>query len=142
MKRLSLVVPFLIVGWLVAAEPADRAAQEEQKKLEGDWEGTTSELGGDKVPDAFFKGTILTIKGDKFTLQFKGKVTNEGTVKIDPKAKTIDLVSTKFGGLTDLGIYELDGDKLRICSARNERPKEFATKKGTFMKLEAYTRKK
>jgi uncharacterized protein (TIGR03067 family) len=128
---------------LIAADKED-AAKEELKKLEGTWECTATELGGQKVPDALFKDTTLTVKGNSYTVKFKGKVTDEGTIKIDPTKtpKTIDMGSSKYSGIKDFGVYELDGNTLRICSARNERPKEFTTKKGTFMSLVTYQRKK
>jgi uncharacterized protein (TIGR03067 family) len=145
MKRLSCIILFLTAAALGAAKPDDKAAQEELKKLAGDWECTGGELKEEKLPEAGYKGMIMSIKDDTFKIQFQGKVIDEGTVKIDPTSspKTMDLLSSKTKQPRFRGIYKLDGDKLVICyDAGNERPKDFATKKDTFLTLTTYQRKK
>ena len=145
MKKLSWTVLFLTVAALGAAKPDDKAAQEELKKLAGDWNCTASEFGGEKAPEAAYKGLTMTIKGDTFKVLADGKVIDEGTVKIDPtkNPKTLDLDSSKTKQPRIRGIYKLDGDKLLICyGASNERPTEFASKKGTMLSLDTYERKK
>jgi uncharacterized protein (TIGR03067 family) len=140
MKRWSCVALFLTAGWLSAADPA----QDELKKLEGTWEFKSSDLAGKPVPAEFLRDGKLVIKGDKYTLSTLGEVTDEGTIKIDPtkKPRTIDRVSTKIKDFTTYGIYELDGDKLRICENGQKRPTEFDSSKGMLTSLNTFQRKK
>ena len=77
---------------------------------------------------------------------FNKKQFNNFIYKVDPaaKPKTIDLYEDSLrppgvkGELSALGIYELDGDQLRICLANyrpptftDPRPKDFAVKPGS-----------
>jgi uncharacterized protein (TIGR03067 family) len=73
----------------------------------------------------------------------------EGTVTIAPtkKPKTIDATQTSEGnnrGKTTLGIYEIDGNTMDVCSAgfRTERPTEFSSKPGSGHFLRVYKREK
>jgi len=148
MKRLSVIVLFLMAGWLGAAEPGDKAVHEELKKLEGTWEYIAQEVGGKKSPDANFKGVTLTIKDDTYTIQVVGIVSDRGTIKVDPAntPKTIDKVSGKLKDVKYFGIYKLDGDTLYLCESIGEqpehRPKDFTTTKGTPEVLVTLRRKK
>jgi len=73
----------------------------------------------------------IVITADKIKVSFPDK-SRESTYKIDPtaKPKTIDTVPTE--GVTELGIYKLEGDVLTICAtlgqADKERPSEFNSK--------------
>jgi uncharacterized protein (TIGR03067 family) len=64
----------------------------------------------------------------------------------DKTPKTIDLTLTGGSnkGKTLAGIYQLDGDNLKVClfGVGKDRPKEFDTKKGTDGMLLVLKRKK
>jgi uncharacterized protein (TIGR03067 family) len=77
-----------------------------------------------------------------------GDETVQGTIEINPtkKPKTID-VKPEIGtnkGKTLLGIYELDGDSLKICLALpdKDRPTAFATAAENGQQLVVYKREK
>jgi uncharacterized protein (TIGR03067 family) len=148
MKRLSVIVLFLMAGWLGATEPGDKAVHEELKKLEGTWEYIAQEVGGKKSPDNNFNGVTLTIKDDTYTIQVVGIVSDRGTIKVDPAntPKTIDKVSSKLKDVKYFGIYKFDGDTLYLCESIGERPehrpKDFTTTKGTPEVLVTLRRKK
>ena len=93
----------------------------------------------------------LVINGAKGTAwdDLTKEIINERTFRLDPtaKPKTIDFkVISGFGkGKTDLAIYELDGDTLKICYAMGEgakRPTEFKSVAGTKLYLVTYNRTK
>jgi uncharacterized protein (TIGR03067 family) len=143
MKQVGWVVLFLTVGFLGAAAD-NKAVREGLKKLDGTWNYTASELNGKKVPDDFINTSTLTIKGNTYTARLAGMVVDQGTITIDPTKKpmTIDRVSSKVKNFKMYGIYELDGDKLRICENGQKRPAKFDSKEGAFTSLHAFKRKK
>jgi uncharacterized protein (TIGR03067 family) len=106
-------------------------AEGDKEKLQGEWVSLKRESNG--------KGEILTRDGP-FYHKFKfegekvnytcGKVDDEGTFAIDSskKPKTIDY--TAATGFLMEGIYELDGDTLKICMGGfgSKRPAVFKSK--------------
>jgi uncharacterized protein (TIGR03067 family) len=95
----------------------------------------SGEAGGEKAPEEFVQKCKVVIAGDKITLVglVKGEKEKgvEGTFKLDPAAKprAIDIILTNREDA--LGIYEVEGDTLKMClveATGNERPTEFAGK--------------
>jgi uncharacterized protein (TIGR03067 family) len=110
--------------------PAETA---EADKLQGVWEVTTWKENG--VEDRNFvesQSPKLVLDGDKHAWK-AGPASHEGTFKVGSKGnlRTLDLSITTAGtGRIQLGIYELDGDVLKICFAHmdaTERPTTFAS---------------
>ena len=118
---------------LAAGDGNKKALDMEYAKLEGTWQVVSLEVDGMKIPKETIKESKLIIKGKEFTMKEK-VATYKGTFSIDPskKPKTID-VKFREGpekGNTSLGIYELDGDDLKLCLSvtTKERPTEFSAK--------------
>jgi uncharacterized protein (TIGR03067 family) len=141
-----------VVGLLLAADqPKDDAAKKELEKFQGNWSLVSVETNGQKEPEEQVKtaDVKLTVKGDKFALKFMGQ-SIEGTLKIDAaaKPKSYDAKATDPQGnvIESLGIYEFDGDTLKVCFVRAgmgaARPKEFQTKEGSGATLEVFKRDK
>lgn len=146
---LRLIV-VLIVG-AVAGLPAtfaqgdkDALAERELKAMAGTWKEISRQRNGQLVATDELGtmtqdelGSAAAGGGDRFGLTY--------TVRIDPTAspKTIDYIVTG-GAVVRLGIYELNGDTLRICLARPgaARPKEFASPAGQDLVLSVYRREK
>jgi uncharacterized protein (TIGR03067 family) len=112
----------LVAVLALTQAPASEAADEEQTGLEqlrGSWEVVKK-----SVPD--FEAKRLIFDGAKFTVVLDEKEKEEVKFKIDATAKPmrIDILAKKE---TNLGIYELNGDTLRICFAikGSKRPTEF-----------------
>ena len=88
----------------------------------------------------------LTLKGDEYEVVAespdKGTVTYNSSA--DPKEMDIKGVEGPNKGKTFLAIYELDGDKLKICYdlSGKSRPKEFKTQAKTKLFLVTYERQK
>ncbi len=75
----------------------------------------------------------LTIKDTKYTMTVFGIVGDEGVIEIDDskKPKAFDMKAAGDDQKVSLGIYELDGDTLKICfnePGAKERPTEFQSK--------------
>ena len=129
--RFFQAVGVLVACGLAVAAPVPK--EKDKPKKDGDaiqavWRletmevnGMTLEAGAEMMRFAFADGKL------KLTLLGKPKE-QDATYKLDPTAapKTIDIDEGK--GRTSLGIYDLDGDTLRICLAEGKapvRPTEF-----------------
>jgi uncharacterized protein (TIGR03067 family) len=140
-------VLFTCVGLLLACPalaPGDDAKKEEAK-IDGTWVATSAELAGRKLPEGA-EPIKLTLKKGEY--EVKAESLDKGTVtyddKADPKEMDIKGVEGPNKGKTFLAIYELSGDKLKICYdlAGKSRPTEFKSKPKTKLLLVTYERKK
>jgi uncharacterized protein (TIGR03067 family) len=109
MKLQFLVI--VTAGLLLAADDA----KDDHETIQGTWKAVAVEDSGQKTPEAALKAINVkwVIGKDKIAYQV-GKMTTEWTYKLDPtkKPKWIDL---KEGDRAMPGIYELDGDTLKVC---------------------------
>jgi uncharacterized protein (TIGR03067 family) len=124
----------MFVGAVCAASSLFAAAQEQdsdKERLQGVWQAVSIVNDGEKAPADAVKGSQMIIKGNQFT--FKGEEAYRGAFTVDasksPKWITTAFIDTdnKEGGKA-LGIYELQGDQLKIAwRQKGERPKDFAS---------------
>src|SRR5262249_26169293 len=118
----------------------------EGKKLQGTWVVVSCEGDGEKVPKEILEKEVVrfVIGPDTITIKVDGESKGEDRYTLNPNAdpKTIDLSDTE--GRKALGIYSLEGDKLRICWTERgkARPTEFATKPGSGFDLFVLKREK
>jgi uncharacterized protein (TIGR03067 family) len=112
----AIVFVAVILG---AGGAGDDAGKKELKKLEGTWKVVRMEVAGVKMPQAAYEHVTIAIDGDKLSFRDKGKVYEEIECVLDPakKPREIDLhyVAGLKKGVLELGIYEIDGDVLKIC---------------------------
>jgi uncharacterized protein (TIGR03067 family) len=140
--RRSLAALFCAVGFaasggtgILADDKAD--LEKEVRKFQGTWTLESSETGGKEIPARDLKGFILTFEGDKHTLKMGDEVVQVGTQKLDPSKspKAIDVTMTEGPnkGAVMLGIYEIDGDTLKVCfdPQGKRRPTEFKSVAGS-----------
>jgi uncharacterized protein (TIGR03067 family) len=138
--RLKLVLLALVLSFSPAATRGDA---KDGDTLDGTWLPETAELGGKMFPDEIRKSIKLVVKDGKYTVTV-GKVVDQGTAKLNPKAKPKEMDVTGTDGpnkgKTFLAIYERDGDTLRVCYdlGGKNRPTEFKTKEGTQLFLVTY----
>lgn len=140
--RFWLLSLFCAAGFAVSGGPgaaADDKAdlEKEVKKFQGAWTFESSEAGGKKLAASELKGFILIFEGDKHTVKKGDDVIQVGTQKLDPSKspKTIDVTMTEGPnkGTVMLGIYEIDGDTLKVCfdPEGQKRPIEFKNAPGS-----------
>jgi uncharacterized protein (TIGR03067 family) len=121
----------LLSAVLVLAAPAPAEDKKDAERLQGEWtavsfrRGTIAEPGDDDV-----KKFKVVIKDDLMTIN-DGKRDEKLTIRLGPtkKLKEIDLTPQDKGAEAKvLGIYELNGDDLKICftKAGGARPTKFA----------------
>jgi uncharacterized protein (TIGR03067 family) len=116
--------------------PREEAVRQEIQKLQGTWAAASLVRDGADLPDVLVKQFKLVVKGDEYRFGF-GQPDVEGAFRIEPtrEPKEIDSragVGANKGNVYP-GIYDLDGDTLKVCfaAAGRERPKEFASKPGS-----------
>ncbi len=122
----------LAVGLLIAADKKD--TKPDKDKIQGSWTMVSGEAGGRPAPDEYRKNFKMTFNGDKITVKFSNDKTKEGTYKLDSSKTPKELTVTPSDGEKPLfGIYDLDGDNLKLCMSQpgGGRPREFASKEGT-----------
>jgi uncharacterized protein (TIGR03067 family) len=134
---------------LIGGGDIANAIKKDKAALQGVWRVTASVSKGDKVPAEDIKDLFLIFRGDAILIREGGKASENFTYSLDPlkKTKEIDL-TLKIGpqkGRVDPGIYEIDGDTLRICIQSNKdarRPREFRSPTGSDLWLVTLQRTK
>lgn len=118
---------------LVAAEPPMGPQLKDDELIQGAWEVTAVEVGGNLLKEVGGKpvGFTITFDGAQYSIKHKRGDTDAGTFKLHPdkKPKQID-VTPEGGDKPGLGIYELDGNTLKVLldeSPEQPRPEKFAT---------------
>ncbi len=157
---MALNTPILLVTFLLLAgvgspdasgDPPGDAFKKELKALAGTWRPISAENNGYKASAEDLKGILWFRDADgKWTARRDDKNVVEWAVKkIDatknPKTIDMEITAGAYKGVVYQGIYELDGDTLRICFAlpdRDVRPTEFSASKGTVRALSEFKREK
>ena len=136
--RTALGLLVLAFCSVVLAGPQDDPAKKDLEKMQGKWKIEAEVIEGQKTPAKLLAKTSITIKGDNLIWEPKE---DNGTIKIklDPSKKppAIDLIDGKN---IALGIYQLEGDTLRVCwedfKSNRPRPKAFeATEENRYLIL-------
>jgi uncharacterized protein (TIGR03067 family) len=139
-----LVATGLAVAALAGAD--DDAVKKEKQSLQGKWTIVSVDRDGKAVD--MWKDGVRLIEGDNYTLTTKGGDSFKGTFALDPAKvpKAIDFspAGGQYKGKTLRGIYEIDGDMLKICFAEpdKERPTEFSSKAGSGWTLATHKKQK
>ncbi len=150
MKRtwgLMLAVAVLgLVSWTYAQDK-DKVA-EEDKKFEGTWIVTAMEIRGNKADAQNFENMTFTFKGKKYEQKNGDELVEAGTQDLDPskspKHMDVNVTEGETKGQKQLAIYEIDGDKCKMCFAQHgekDRPSKFDTKDTDHMYFELKRKK-
>jgi len=126
----------------------DEAAKKDKAQLQGEWSMVSGTSDGMQIPEEYRKEMKRVCKGDELTVTHGEEIIMKAKITLDESAKpkTIDYEVTDGPnkGKKQLGIYELDGDTLKVCLAApgDERPKEFSSKEGEKRVLTAWKKAK
>ena len=118
---------------------------ERLRSMEGKWGFRSLEIDGQTVPASTLQGSFLLIDGDRFRME-SAEANYEGVFIIDiektPHHIDIDFVDGPEAGNKCEGLFEVEGDQLRMCLALvgSKRPNAFATKPGSGHALEELSR--
>ncbi len=126
--RLSAIAT---LGVLVLAINSARA--DDQEKFQGVWKAEKVVAGGMEMPAEEVSKLTIEFKGNKAMPRHDGQTEKEGEFTLDgsKNPKNIDIKTPE--GKTALGIYEFDGDNLKICVIKDggERPTKLESPAGS-----------
>ena len=129
---------YLSIAWADDKDNDKDKVTAEDKKFEGVWKVTAMEAGGQKMEEDNFADMTFEFKGKKYWQKNGDDLMEAGTQDLDPsktpKLMDINVTDGQTKGQKQLAIYEIDGDKLKICAANHgdkERPTKFSTQAGT-----------
>ena len=129
----------LAVGLLAAPAAKDDATKD---KIEGTWVVVAHTRNGKANEE--IKDDKVTFKDGTITIKSKNK-DETATYKVDASKKPKEIDITDPEGKTLMGIYTVEGDKLKICLCKpdgNKRPTEFSAKAGSAQMLLELKREK
>jgi len=128
---------FFCVALVILAGAGQDAGKKELDKIQGEWTIHSLEVNGADVPVEKLDGTTLTVKGDSYVVKVKDRTfTCQVTLRPDRDPRELDILYLDGDkkDQTGKGIYQIDGEKLKICRGLNpdqDRPRDFATLAGT-----------
>src|SRR5262245_21739376 len=128
------VLCILLVSCLSVWALQDSANEKDKKALQGKWEDVSVVDSGKERKCEKEKG-VATFEGGNITFTPKSRDFSELSFTLDA-TKTPKALDLKSKGDLLIGIYELNGDDLKICITQLEpvdknRPKDFAGHKDT-----------
>jgi uncharacterized protein (TIGR03067 family) len=155
-KKCLAATALLAVSLVLAAEEqTDKKTpvKKELKKFAGTWEVVSVESDGRKAAEGEIEGLAYIFEANgKWRLQKDGDTQAEGTFTIDPAKdpptidyKIVSSISEQSKGKSSLGIYNLEGDRLKVCRTwpdHDQRPTEFAAPAESKCILTEFKRKK
>lgn len=104
---------------------------DDQANIQGHWRVVFAEDSGRASPQESLRDIRFVINQETMTMEFAGRK-NESTYKLNPSTnpKSIDMTEN---GRTKLGIYDLQGNTLRICMSEDKplRPTAFDSQPGS-----------
>jgi uncharacterized protein (TIGR03067 family) len=122
----------LFIALSVDAQGKDDLAKKELESIQGTWNFVLVEQAGVKQPRKKRGEELQTITfaKEKFEVKLGDKVVQSGTPKIEPGANPkfdLDITEGEGKGTMWLGIFELNGDTLKVCwdPTGRKRPTEF-----------------
>ena len=111
----------------------------------GVWQMLRAELAGETAPELVARRTVIELSPDRYLVRFDGQPVDRGTCAIDdtaaPKTMTLCGESGPNAGRTIPCLYQLVGDRLRICYGLDGTPPtDFSTAVGQPRYLATYRR--
>jgi uncharacterized protein (TIGR03067 family) len=121
-----ITTTFLVLMLGCSHKGLDKQTNKDKAALQGEWEIISAESNGEPPPAGLLDGAKLVFSADNLSLMGK-----DGTFELDARTSPRQINFIR-GKVRQLGIYELDEDRLKLCvGPADDRPKEFKTKKFT-----------
>ena len=123
------------------------ATKKATERMQGAWQLKALNREGDSEPLKGITANMqIVVEGDRRTVQAGKAVYTQAYYAIDPYAQppAIDVIVTggSMRGQTLLGIYSIEGDRMRVClaSAGRDRPRDFNPRAGSGQTLQELER--
>jgi len=127
MSRLLLVLILAASGLQTPEAAPDADAKAELARHRGVWRTVSSRYDGEDADPDVVRSVTREVDGDRVVWRRDGKSFSASTIVLDSKAepKTIDIHADGGPGRDKVvrGIYELEGDRLTICTADPDEPR-------------------
>ena len=116
-----------------------------ESKLEGNWQMVRAELAGEPAPELVTTNMMLTLAVGGYEVRYGGVVSDRGTFLVEASTEQRTLLLTGVEGpnaeRTIPCIYQLTGDRLRVCYGLDgTMPEGFSTRLGEARYLATYRR--
>ena len=145
----GFIALLLLNGCSAGGALSTYSPEEDAKKMQGSWQLTGATYNGQRMGEDAIGDTRLAISGDHYTMVHNGStesstfalgVAGRHTIRVFHHENP--LASQGFYGGTLTGIYELSGDRLRICFDLTGRqyPKSFDTSQGSRRSINEFVR--
>jgi uncharacterized protein (TIGR03067 family) len=140
------MVATLTLALVAGLVSADDAAEKDLKAMQGKWSVVECVDRGKPLPAKEFEEIEFEFKGATMIARL-GNTGHQTTFKLDPsqKPKVIRHIAEEPGKAVVEGIYEIDGDTLKLASTKKidgKRPTSFELKKGDDVQIFVLKRKK
>ncbi|MBI3409425.1 MAG: TIGR03067 domain-containing protein [Planctomycetes bacterium] len=132
-----LLAPCLLIVASAGGQEKKGEGKDDLELFQGSWKIVSWATGSENsVPEETLEGWKFIFNKEKYDLKASENNSEDGTFKIDPKAKPkhmeLNIKSGNDDGKRQLGLYEFENaNKLKICFAlpgAEDRPKEIAAK--------------
>jgi uncharacterized protein (TIGR03067 family) len=129
-RRLTAIAA---VGVLVLGTGSARA--DDQEKFQGVWKPAKGVRGGMEMPADELAKMSIEFKGNKAKPRHGDRAEEEAEFTLDASKNPRTLDIKNADGKTVLGIYEFDGDTLKVCFSKDggERPAKFESPDGSMV---------
>jgi uncharacterized protein (TIGR03067 family) len=112
----------------------------------GMWQLVRAEFGGEETPELVVQQTTVEFTAASYRVRFAGRVVDRGTFELGGVVGTHTIVLRGVegpnAGRTIPGVFQLRGDRLRVCYGINGiAPTEFGTSAGDERYLATYRRR-
>lgn len=126
MLRITCLLMLIISSFSLAAQDKDEGSRRELAKLQGDWKLIAGQSAGQIMPPAVITNFSMSVKDSMYEFR-NSEETERGTMTLDPgkKPTQVDILISdgSFKGQKQLGIYELNGNKIKFCLSMPDDPK-------------------
>jgi len=122
------------------------ATESDHAALEGTWAIVKAELAGEEMPELVAQKTEVELSGGAYAVRFDGRTADRGNYLLGAadgyRGLTLVGLEGPNAGRTIPAIYQLVGDRLRICyGIDGQTPTRFATTPDSQLYLVTYRRK-
>jgi len=140
----TILLTFVTLALSLPVNNIQVGDQQDVEKFQGTWKLVSATRDGKALAEDKVKQTTIVFKGDTFRFPELAEyaTSKEGTIKLDATKTPRQMDATSTGGEVMLGIYDLEGNRYKVCFAPvgKPRPSEFVSTPGSGYILQFWDR--